>query len=74
MHNGSTLYGVAVATALLGKTDEKEIGRYLGEYEYDDIVVIRELQPILLDFSLTNEQLAVRISEVFKKYEVDDKI
>ena len=76
MNNGKTIYGVAVTTALLGKTEEKEIVRYFDEYEDKDkdIQAIRELQPILLDFSLTNEQIMVKIKEVLGRYGINEKI
>ena len=74
MNNGKTIYGVAVTTALLGKTEEKEIVRYFDEYEDKDIQAVRELQPILLDFSLTNEQIMVKIKEVLGRYGINEKI
>jgi len=68
MNSRETLYGVSVATALLGKTDEKEISEYLESCEADDILIIKELQNIVLDFELSKEAASKKIIDVFKKY------
>lgn len=71
MNKKKILYGVAVATALLGKMKKKEMGEYLEKYDETDIQIIKELQPILMDFGLSNQEIEVKIEGVWEKYYVD---
>ena len=61
------IYSVAVATALLGKTKDEEIAEYLNDKSPKIIKTVREIQPIILDFSLSDEASMEKISQVFRK-------
>ncbi len=61
------IYIVAVATALLGKTKNEEIAEYLNNKSPDIIKAVKEIQPIVLDFSLSDEESMEKINQVFIK-------
>ena len=61
------VYSVAVATALLGKNKNEEIAEYFNNKSPDIINAVKEIQPIVLDFSLSDEESMEKINQVFKK-------
>ncbi len=68
MNTFEDLYAVAVATALLGKTENSDIGQYLNQYDEKDIQFIKEIQPVILSFNLSDKEIEGRIYEIFKAY------
>lgn len=61
------IYGVAVATALLGKTKDEEIAAYLKEKNPNIIKAVKEIQPVVLDFSLSDEVAMTKIRQIFEE-------
>ena len=61
------IYGVAVATALLGKTKDEEIAAYLKEKNPNIIKAVKQIQPVVLDFSLSDEVAMMKIRQIFEE-------
>ncbi|MBO4941035.1 MAG: hypothetical protein J6D15_02380 [Clostridia bacterium] len=66
------LYGVAVATGMMGKTTDDEISKYLGREDEREIALIKELQPVLMDFGVSETETMKKINEICRKYGFDE--